>query len=89
MVTLDQIPGLTGNERAAITEYLFQLRKLCGDRLLRVVLFGSKARGDSDPESDIDLFVALQGELDGLKGRLADVPQSEVLNDPRRPHPTD
>jgi predicted nucleotidyltransferase len=35
------------------------LRRLYGDRLRSVVLFGSWARGDAHPESDIDLLVVL------------------------------
>jgi predicted nucleotidyltransferase len=35
------------------------LRKLYGERLTSVVLFGSWARGDAQPESDIDLLVVL------------------------------
>jgi len=35
------------------------LRGLYGDRLNRVLLFGSWARGDAHPESDIDLLVVL------------------------------
>ena len=35
------------------------LRKLYGERLKQVVLFGSWARGDAHPESDIDLLVVL------------------------------
>ena len=29
----------------------------------RVVLFGSRARGEASPDSDIDLFVELEGDL--------------------------
>lgn len=35
------------------------LRELYGDRLRKVILFGSWARGDAHPESDIDLLVVL------------------------------
>lgn len=35
------------------------LRKLYGQRLRKVVLFGSWARGDAHPDSDIDLLVVL------------------------------
>jgi predicted nucleotidyltransferase len=37
------------------------LRRLYGDRLSSVLLFGSWARGDAHPESDLDLLVVLDG----------------------------
>jgi predicted nucleotidyltransferase len=39
------------------------LRGLYGDRLKAVVLFGSWARGDAHPESDVDLLVVLDEVL--------------------------
>ena len=36
-----------------------ELRDLYDDRLVRVVLYGSQARGEAGPESDIDLLVVL------------------------------
>jgi predicted nucleotidyltransferase len=35
------------------------LRELYGSRLIDVVMFGSRARDDGDPESDLDLLVVL------------------------------
>ena len=35
-----------------------------GDRLARVLLYGSRARGDARPESDVDVLVVLRGEVD-------------------------
>lgn len=40
------------------------LRQHYGPRLCRIVLFGSQARGEADPESDIDLLVILKPPLD-------------------------
>ena len=40
------------------------LQLLYGERLLRVVLFGSHARGDAVPGSDIDVLVVLRGPVD-------------------------
>ena len=46
---------------------LAQLRRrferLYGDRLVRMILFGSQARGDSDDGSDIDVLVVLAGHV--------------------------
>lgn len=35
-----------------------------GERLKRLVLFGSQARGDADRESDIDVLIVLAGPVD-------------------------
>ncbi len=51
--------NLTLSERAALDGYLANLCGQYGDRLERVVLFGSKARGDFAPESDLDILVVL------------------------------
>lgn len=37
-----------------------RLERLYGDRLVEVLLFGSRARGEADPESDIDVLVVLR-----------------------------
>jgi len=54
--------------RAAVTE-------IYGDRLARVVLFGSRARGDAQPDSDYDVAVFLRDMPDRMAelDRLADL----------------
>jgi uncharacterized protein len=54
--------------RAAVTE-------IYGDRVERVVLFGSRARGDAGPDSDYDVAVFLRGMPDRFAemNRLADI----------------
>lgn len=56
---LDDI-GLKPNERAALAELRDGLRELLGERLVKFVLFGSKARGESDEESDIDVLLVIR-----------------------------
>ncbi len=46
-----------------LTELRRELDVLYGDRLLRLVLFGSHARGDAVPGSDIDVLVVLRGPV--------------------------
>jgi predicted nucleotidyltransferase len=40
-----------------INEMVETAQRAFGDRLRRVVLYGSYARGDDDPESDVDLLI--------------------------------
>ncbi|HEY8033177.1 MAG TPA: nucleotidyltransferase domain-containing protein [Methylocella sp.] len=49
--------------------------QIYGDRVARVVLFGSRARGDAQPESDYDVAVFLRDMPDRFAEmhRLADV----------------
>jgi len=48
----------------ALTEAKARLRAIYGDRLQRVVLYGSRARGDARPDSDVDLLVVLDGPIE-------------------------
>ena len=54
--------------RAAVTE-------IYGERFARVVLFGSRARGDAEPDSDYDVAVFLRDMPDRFAevDRLADL----------------
>lgn len=40
-----------------------RLEESYGDRLVKMVLFGSQARGDAQSDSDIDVLVVLKGEV--------------------------
>ncbi|PKN00277.1 MAG: nucleotidyltransferase domain-containing protein [Elusimicrobia bacterium HGW-Elusimicrobia-2] len=51
---------LTEKEKRAVEELKQGLKKLYGDNLARLILYGSKARGDSEDGSDIDILVALK-----------------------------
>lgn len=41
-----------------------QLQSIYGQRLAGTILFGSQARGDAVPASDLDVLVVLKGDVD-------------------------
>jgi predicted nucleotidyltransferase len=47
-----------------LAELRSQLDELYGARLVRLVLYGSQARGDAIPGSDVDVLVVLAGPVD-------------------------
>jgi len=44
-------PYLVAEEREVLARFLARLERECGDAIRRVILYGSKARGDADAES--------------------------------------
>ena len=50
---------LQANEQAALHEFTARLLQQGNGRVVNVWLFGSKARGDSEPDSDLDLLIVL------------------------------
>lgn len=46
-----------------LTELRERFAELYGDRLVKLVLFGSQARGDATLGSDIDVMAVLKGEV--------------------------
>ncbi len=63
---------LTKNEKAALAEIKRRVSALFDVR--RYILFGSKARGDAQPDSDIDLLIVTERELEhGERHKISDV----------------
>jgi predicted nucleotidyltransferase len=50
---------LQSGEQLAISKFVDRLQQHYPERVYRTVLFGSKARGDSGPWSDIDILVVV------------------------------
>jgi predicted nucleotidyltransferase len=55
---------LSPRVRAALDEFVGRLRAELGGRVHRLILFGSVARGQARWDSDIDVLVVLEGEVD-------------------------
>jgi predicted nucleotidyltransferase len=49
--------------RTVLTELRTEFEALYGERLVKLLLFGSQARGDTEDGSDIDVLVVLRGHV--------------------------
>lgn len=47
-------------EREVISDFVDKVRNAFGERVKKVILYGSRARGDADEESDFDFIVLLE-----------------------------
>lgn len=63
----------------ALRSFVKAARRELGDIIIRIVLYGSRARGDYTEDSDIDVMVVIRGDdVWDISGRLADI-TSDIL----------
>jgi predicted nucleotidyltransferase len=69
-------------EDPVLTRFRTALEALYGERLERVVLFGSRARGDAQRDSDYDIAIFLRDGIELLKESraLAEI-ETDILFD--------
>jgi uncharacterized protein len=66
-------PELSADELAWLDSYRAELDERYGGLISRVIVFGSKARGDADEDSDLDLLVIIEDGDWRLKWDIADI----------------
>jgi len=72
MRTLEEIKVLRKNEKEALSELKSQLKQRIPDA--EIILYGSKARGDSEELSDIDILILIDKKVDRkLKEKIVDI----------------
>jgi predicted nucleotidyltransferase len=61
--------------RRALQEFAAATRERFGDAVERVVLYGSRARGDDAPDSDVDIivFLAEGTDIEEARGVMSDL----------------
>ena len=62
MVVKNKLSLLSDNEREALDSLVERLHAKHNGHIQSIVLFGSKARGDFGPDSDIDVVVVLDND---------------------------
>ena len=58
---------MTTEMRSILSELRERLQAMYATRLTQIVLFGSHARGDAEPGSDVDVLVVLEGPVEPCK----------------------
>jgi uncharacterized protein (UPF0332 family)/predicted nucleotidyltransferase len=76
---------LTPEERQAVDKFVEALKREGNGQILLAALFGSKARGDGDAESDVDILIVADPATDELRKQIRKVapefPNYEHVNE--------
>ena len=80
----DNRPGridvrLKSQEKEILVQFKVKVEKILGDRLDRLVLFGSRSRGDEEPDSDFDLLATVRSLQKTDRERIFDVAAELLL----------
>ncbi len=67
-------------EQQIIDEFVTQVRNTFKERAQRIILYGSRARGDAEEESDYDFLVLFEPFCDGDKKKLREIGFEISLN---------
>lgn len=77
---INQLDGLSADDRKALRIFVKYVHESLGDRVRRIVLYGSKARGTSQADSDIDVLVVVDRETRRVDEEVAEAAyQATVL----------
>jgi predicted nucleotidyltransferase len=75
-----RVPLLPNELQESLQEYRRLLDAEFGPRLRSLRLFGSRARGDADVDSDADVSVVVDGLTEAERGRVVDLAFSAWQN---------
>ncbi|UCD15757.1 MAG: nucleotidyltransferase domain-containing protein [Candidatus Omnitrophota bacterium] len=77
---MKNIKGLTKKETLAILEYEKLLLERFPKRLKKLILFGSKARGNSNRSSDLDILVVLTKNGKRARQEIASLTHNPIIH---------
>lgn len=64
---------ITKNEKQALQEFKDRITKELENNLVKIILFGSKARGDSRPDSDFDILIVAENDSEEIRNIVNNV----------------
>jgi predicted nucleotidyltransferase len=76
---IEKLSSLTDEERNAVLEFADLLRARFGSLIKEIILFGSKAREESDKNSDIDILIVLTNVSWEIKKSISELAAEENL----------
>lgn len=69
----NELRYLSKKERKAVNSFVKELEENLGDYILNMRLFGSKVRGDSHRDSDIDIFILVKERTSDIEDRVSEI----------------
>jgi hypothetical protein len=73
VVNAQLVEQLSLNEQEAVESFLTRLWTQHSERIFQATLFGSKARGDSQPDSDIDILLIVDEDDWRFRHAISDI----------------
>lgn len=67
-------------EKKVVQTFVEELKNRMGDEIIKIVLFGSKVRGDFNRESDIDIFILVKEKTQDIRDRIGDLTADYIFN---------
>ncbi len=80
-MSVGALPHLKETERLALSKFTSVVAGKLSGKLQKIVLYGSKARGDFHADSDIDVLVLVDGTIDSQTRDVISEASCETLLD--------
>ncbi len=71
---------LSRNEKKVVKSFVEELRNRLGNEIIKIVLFGSKIRGDFSEESDIDIFILVKEKTSSIMDKVGDLTADYIFD---------
>ena len=72
--------NLSRDEKEIVESFVEDLRNTLGNEIIKIVLFGSRTRGDFREESDIDIFILVREKTSDIIDKVGDLTADYIFN---------